>query len=255
MYYAGMNILICNDDGIHAPGIRTLYEAVADLGTVTVVAPSEEQSAIGHAITVFDPIKMRPHHFADGVDAYAVGGTPADCVKLAFTALMDDPPDLVLSGVNLGPNTGIAVIYSGTVSAATEALILGIPSIAFSLTSYTDPEWDTAREYVRRITQKAIQNGIPEKTLLNVNLPNLPLEQVAGCRPTRMGQSRYNERFHERADPRGNRYFWLDGDMELLEERAGTDVAAVEDGYVSVTPIGLELTRGEVMPDLKTWLP
>lgn len=249
-----MKILLCNDDGIHADGIKTLYRAVRDFGEIVVAAPAEEQSAVGHAITVFDPIKMSRIQFEEARAAYAVGGTPADCIKLAVTALMDTPPDLVLSGVNLGENAGISVIYSGTVSAATEATLLGVPSIAFSLATYHDPHWDTTIEPIRRIVRGVREHGLPEGVLLNVNFPNLDQNKIKGYAVTRMGRSRYNELFHERTDPRGNSYFWLDGEMVLLEDGGGTDVDALEKGYISVSPIGIDLTRYDAMDRLKPWV-
>ncbi|MBU0678316.1 MAG: 5'/3'-nucleotidase SurE [Verrucomicrobia bacterium] len=248
-----MRILLSNDDGIHAPGIRALYDAVKDLGDVFVVAPSVEQSAVGHAITVFDPIKCKRITKDGAFEGYAVGGTPADCIKLAVTEILDGPPDLVLSGINLGPNTGISVIYSGTVSAATEGTVLGIPSIAFSLDTFSEPRWDTAAAIARKIVIGSRENGIPDETLLNVNIPNLPLDEIKGCAVTLMGRSRWIEKFHKRNDPRGNHYFWLDGEMEQLDNSEGTDIRAVADGFVSITPIGLDLTRYEAVEELQKW--
>lgn len=248
-----MRILLCNDDGIHAPGIHALYEAVREFGDIVVVAPSEEQSAVGHAITVFDPIKMSRITFEDAREAYAVGGTPADCIKLAVTGLLNEPPDLVISGINLGPNAGISVIYSGTVSAATEATILGIPSLAISMGAYHHIHWKTGAQIARTATQLVLEHGLPERTLLNVNVPNAPLDELKGYAITRMARSRYNEVFHERTDPRGNSYFWLDGDMELLEEGDGTDVDALDRGYVSLSPIGIDLTNHAALEALGIW--
>lgn len=238
-----MKILICNDDGIHAPGISVLHDSLQGQGQLHVVAPDVERSAAGHAITLADPIKSTPVE-KDGVFfGDAIGGTPADCVKLAVCALMrDDPPDLLLSGINLGSNTGISVIYSGTVSAATEAVVLGIPGVAFSLCTYVDPEWEMAGRVAAEITKQLIANPMPANVLLNINMPNLPYEQLKGFKVTRMGRSRFVEKFHKRLDPRGRTYYWLDGELELQDSGDDVDVHAVRDGYVSITPIHLDLT-------------
>ncbi len=249
-----MRLLISNDDGIHAPGIQTLYQAVRDLGEIHVAAPASEQSAVGHAITLSDPIKCRRLEKDGAYFGYAIDGTPADCVKLAVTALLESPPDLLVSGINLGSNAGISVIYSGTVSAATEGTILGLPSMAVSLNTFTNPLWDTAARVARDLVQKALQRGLPPETLLNVNVPNLPFEKLKGYKVTRMGRSRYNEVFHRRTDPRNNVYYWMDGEMELLGDREGTDICALEEGYVSLTPIWFDLTHQAVLEDLrKVW--
>lgn len=249
-----MRLLICNDDGIHAPGIQALYDAVHDLGETHVVAPAAEQSAVGHAITISNPIKCRRLDRDGAFFGHAVGGTPADCVKLAVSGLLEHRPDLLISGINLGPNVGISVIYSGTVSAATEGTILGIPSMAVSINTFTDPIWDTPARVARDLAQKVLQRGLPPETLLNVNVPNLPFDQIKGYRVTRMGRSRYNEIFHRRTDPRGNVYYWMDGEIELLGDGQGTDIRAVEDGFVSLTPIWFDLTHQAVLGDFqKTW--
>jgi len=247
-------VLVSNDDGIHAPGLHALHEAVRDLGDVRVVAPAAEQSAVGHAITLSDPIKCR-EVLKDGKPfGHAIGGTPADSVKLAVYALLDRQPDLLMSGINLGPNAGISVIYSGTVSAATEGTILGIPSIAVSLNTFTDPIWDTAKRVARRVAELVLARGLPAETLLNVNVPNLPYDQVKGLRITRMGRSRFVEVFHRRTDPRGNLYYWMDGEMELLGDSGGTDIQALEEGFVSITPIWFDLTHHAVLEGFrKEW--
>jgi 5'-nucleotidase len=246
-----MRILCCNDDGILAPGLHALHDAVQDLGQVTVAAPSAEQSAVGHAITLSNPIKCRGVERDGKFFGHAVGGTPADCVKLAVYALLDVRPDLLISGINLGPNAGISVIYSGTVSAATEGTILGIPSMAVSLATFTDPIWDTPARVARDLAAKVLKRGLPDETLLNVNVPNLPFERIRGYRVTRMGRSRFVEVFHRRTDPRNNVYYWMDGEMELLGDGDGTDIKAVEDGYVSLSPIWFDLTHSSVLPEFQ----
>jgi 5'-nucleotidase len=238
-----MRILICNDDGIHAPGISVLHGAVREFGDLYVIAPDVERSAAGHAITLADPIKSTPVDKNGEFFGYGIGGTPADCIKLAVCAILKDtPPDLVLSGINLGSNTGISVIYSGTVSAATEGVVLGIPGVAFSLCTYTNPEWEMAGRIVRELTQRIIKNGMPPGVLLNVNMPNLPYDRLKGIKITRMGRSRFIEKFHKRLDPRGRTYYWLDGELEVHDDGSDVDIHAVRDGYVSITPIHLDLT-------------
>ncbi len=249
-----MRILVCNDDGIHAPGIHALQQAVQGLGDVHVVAPSAEQSAVGHAITLSNPIKCREVEKDGRPFGHAVGGTPADCVKLAVYGLLPGRPDLVISGINLGPNAGISVIYSGTVSAATEGTILGIPSMAVSLNTFSDPIWDTPARVARDLAAKVLQRGLPAETLLNVNVPNIPFDQIKGYRVTRMGRSRFVEIFHRRTDPRSNVYYWMDGEMELVGDGDGTDIKALEDGYVSLTPIWFDLTHHKVLDEFRrTW--
>ena len=238
-----MRILICNDDGIHAPGISVLHSAMKKFGERHVIAPDVERSAAGHAITLADPIKSMPVDKNGEFFGYGIGGTPADCIKLAVCAILKDtPPDLIVSGINLGSNTGISVIYSGTVSAATEGVVLGIPGVAFSLCTYTDPEWETAGRIASEITQKLIETPMPPNVLLNVNIPNLPYEQLKGIKVTRMGRSRFIEKFHKRLDPRGRTYYWLDGELEVHDDGDDVDIHAVRDGYVSITPIHLDLT-------------
>ncbi len=248
-----MRILLSNDDGIYAPGLLALYQAVRELGEVKVVAPHAEQSAMGHAITLSDPIKIQAIRRDDAFEGYAVVGTPADCVKLAVGVLLERPPDLIISGINLGPNAGISVIYSGTVSAATEGTILGIPSIAISLAAFTDPHWDTAGQVARRIAREVIQRGLPPNTLLNVNVPNRPLQQIPEILVTRMGRSRFAEIFHRRVTPRGDTYYWMDGELKMLDDVNGTDFQALEKGCVSITPIGFDLTSHALLPELKKW--
>ena len=253
MQHNAMHILLSNDDGIHAPGIAALYQAIRDMGEVHVVAPSGEQSAVGHAITLSDPIKARKIVKNGAFFGHAVGGTPADCVKLAVCALLPQRPDLVISGINLGPNAGISVLYSGTVSAATEGTILGIPSMAVSINTFKDPLWDTAARIARYVAGLIRERGLPPRTLLNVNIPNLPLDQVRGFRVTSMGESRFVETFDRRTDPRGNVYFWMDGEMQSYGVTEGTDLEALDAGYVSLTPIWFDLTNQAALPSLRQW--
>ncbi len=248
-----MRILLCNDDGIHAPGIAALYEALRDMAEVHLVAPEAERSAVGHAISIYNPLKTKKIYKNGAFYGHAVDGTPADCVKLALSALMPGPPDFVVSGINLGPNAGISVIYSGTVSAATEGIILGIPSMAISLNTFTDPLWDTAKRVAREMLKRLASDGLPQDTLLNVNVPNVPFEELKGTRVTRMGRSRYIETFERRTDPRGNAYYWMDGELALLGDPADTDLNALDDGYVSLSPLGFDLTKHTALPHFARW--
>lgn len=248
-----MNILVTNDDGIHAPGIRVLARAMETLGEVTVVAPDSERSAVGHAITLSDPIKMRDVSGDGFRAAFAVGGTPADSVKLAVCALLPRRPDLVVSGINLGPNAGIAVIYSGTVSAATEGTLLGIPSMAISLRTFEHPEWDTAARVAREMAARLARDPLPRGVLLNVNVPNLPWDRVRGYAVVRMAPSRFNETFHQRRDPRGNIYYWMDGDLEMEGDAPDTDLARLAEGWISLTPIHFDLTSDAGLDHLRRW--
>jgi len=244
-----MKILLCNDDGIHAPGIAELHQSIGHLGNLHVVAPDRERSAAGHAITLTDPIKAINTPFG-----IAVSGTPADCIKLAVRMLhKNNPPDLIVSGINLGSNTGISVLYSGTVSAASEAVILGVPGIAISLCTYQNPHWETAAHVAAEIVAKIAKNPLPEGTLLNVNVPNVPLAELKGMKAARMGRSRFIEKFSTHVDPRGNNYYWLDGELDLLDDSADTDVRVVESGYAALTPIHIDLTAHHAMQQVETW--
>ena len=248
-----MRILLSNDDGIHADGIAALYNAVKDLGDIHVVAPDTQRSAVGHAITLTDPLKTYRVHLGDDHQGYAVSGTPADCVKLAVCALLDEKPDIVISGINLGPNAGIAAIYSGTVSAATEGSILGIPSMAISLGTFTDPLWDTAAHVARQLTEHLYKHPLPENMLLNVNVPNIPLEDIKGYAAAHMARSRYIETFDKRSDPRGNIYYWMDGEIDYTGDRENTDLDLMQKGYVTLTPFDFDLTNYEVLNTLREW--
>ncbi|HOO21428.1 MAG TPA: 5'/3'-nucleotidase SurE [Kiritimatiellia bacterium] len=240
-----MRILLCNDDGIYAPGIHALHDAVKDLGEVHVVAPDGERSAISHGITLTQPLHTRSWPPGGPPFGTAVSGTPADCVKLAVSLLLDPKPDLILSGINLGPNAGISVLYSGTVSAATEGPIMGIPSIALSLDTFTDPDWDAAARVSRALVTQIVRGtlAIAPGIFWNVNIPNRPYDQLAGLRITRMGSSRFVEKYERREDPWGNPYYWMTGELFENGDMSGTDLEALREGFVSLSPIGLDHTE------------
>ncbi len=254
-------ILICNDDGIDAPGIRALAGAMTWLGEVRVVAPMTEQSAVGHAITMREPLRVREWPFvAVGenpdnpiASAHAVTGTPADCVKMAIHKLLPRRPDLVCSGINNGPNTAVNVIYSGTVSAATEAAILGVDSVAFSLGDWNQTDFSSAAEWSRRIAEQVVKRGLPPGILLNVNIPQLPVGEIKGVEVTRQARSQWKETFDARTDPYEQPYYWLGGEFVNLDDGTDTDLHAMKEGYVSLTPIQFDLTAHAHLTEMKTW--
>lgn len=246
-------ILVTNDDGIHAPGIRELARALRPLGQVTIVAPDSERSAVGHAITLSDPIKMRAVRDDERLLGYAVGGTPADSVKLAVCALLRRRPDLVVSGINLGPNAGIAILYSGTVSAATEGTLLDIPSMAVSLNTYSEPLWATAARAAAELAGRLLRHPLPRGVLLNVNVPNLPWERIRGYAAAPMARSRFVEVFHRRRDPRGNLYFWMDGYLETDEPNTASDMKLLSEGWITLTPVHFDLTHTSTLTVLRRW--
>jgi len=246
-------ILLTNDDGINAPGITALYKALDQIADVAIVAPDREMSAAGHAITLSDPLRVTDVELEGGITGYAVNGTPADCVKIAARAVLSRKPDLVASGINLGSNTGINVIYSGTVSAATEGIILGIPSVALSLATYHDPDFAPAGEVAKMVVTAVLENGLPENTLLNVNIPPLPADQLKGIVVTKQGKAFYNEKFDKRVDPRNRTYYWMSGERKSMEEDEDSDERMVQEGYVSVTPVYYDLTHYNFLDNLKSW--
>ena len=248
-----MNVLICNDDGIHARGISVLVDAVRPLATVHVVAPEAEQSAVGHAITIASPLKSAPVYRDGELFGHAVSGTPADSVKLAISELLEEPPDLVLSGINLGPNAGISVLYSGTVSGATEGALLGVPSIAFSLAIFRNPNWDTAQKIVRHVVERFSSSQLPKECVLNVNIPNVPYAEVKGYKIVPIGRSRYVEEFDARTDPRGNAYYWMDGVLKSVDDHEDNDIGQLKRGYVTLTPLHFDLTHYASLKTLRSW--
>jgi 5'-nucleotidase len=221
---------------------------------VTVVAPDAERSAVGHAITTQTPLRVKEFRRGREVMGFSTNGTPADCVKLGVATLLGGArPDIVVSGINLGPNTATNVIYSGTVSAATEARILGIPSIAISLGAFVNPIWTYAASLGRRVAAMVLEHGLPPQVLLNVNVPNLPRSEIRGIRITRQGDSSYVEEYAAREDPRGQPYYWLVGKYLMQDDDPETDAWALEHGYVSITPVTLDLTAHDAREELATW--
>ncbi len=253
-----MRILVSNDDGIHAPGIQILATALATEHEVHVVAPDRERSATGHALTLHKPLRVEEiqDERLEGVaQALAVNGTPSDCVKLALGALMRDArPDIVISGVNRGPNLGVDVIYSGTVSAALEGtILLDRPCIALSLASFADVGYEKAAAFALALVRMVGQHPLARRVLLNVNVPAVEPEEIVGVRVTRLGERRYRDVFERRVDPRGKVYYWLAGEAEELEDGHDTDVTAIRDNCISVTPIHYDLTHYPSLEDLHQW--
>ncbi len=248
-----LKILLTNDDGIDAPGLHSLYLAMKDFGEITIVAPSTERSAVGHAITLSDPLRVDSHQKDGSFFGYAVNGTPADCVKIACGAIMADMPDMVISGINLGPNTGINTIYSGTVSAATEGSILGISSFAISLGTFQNPDFRYAAKFGRKMAEKLIGKKLPRGVFLNVNVPACQENEIQGIHVTRMSLTLYKENFDKRVDPRGRIYYWLTGQQNNFETDLSVDVAALHANRISVTPIHYDLTRYDFLKTLDQW--
>ncbi len=238
-----MHILLTNDDGIHAKGLHALYEALAPRYRLSVVAPESEQSAVGHAITLLNPLRVREVRLNKDFLGLAVSGTPADCVKIAINEVLDEPPDIVISGINLGANVGINVLYSGTVSAATEGAILGIPSIAVSLNTFRDPDFSFAAQFTRKLVGQVLRLNLNPTTLLNVNIPAVPPEEIRGVALTKQGVSRFIERFDKRIDPRDNAYYWQAGETHFLKEKKGVDTWALAKNMISITPLHFDLTN------------
>jgi len=239
-----MKILVTNDDGIFAPGLNALYREMRHLGEVAVVAPDSEQSAVGHAISLSHPLRVKEVQLPGGVRGWAVTGTPADCVKIALAELLNGPPDLVVSGINLGPNVGINVLYSGTVSAATEAVILGIRGIAFSLDSYRQADFSGPARLARHLVAAlSAWSAWPPRVCLNINLPARPVEEIRGIRITRQDTGPLVEHFERRVDPRERVYYWLAEINERQELDLTTDYGALQAGYITITPISFDLTH------------
>jgi len=248
-------LLISNDDGIFAIGVRTLANTLAQKGyDVTVVCPDRERSATGHGLTLHQPIRANivDQLFDPEVTAWSCSGTPSDCVKFALSTVFDSPPDMVLSGINHGSNLGTDILYSGTVSAAMEGTIDGLPSLAISLASYTATDFTTAAEVTTQLLEKL--PTIPEGTLLNVNIPAVSYQEIAGTKLTRQGLRRYIENFEKRLDPRGNSYYWLAGEVieeisppqaKYLPSDLPTDIEAIRHNYVTLTPLEYDLTHGK----------
>lgn len=248
-------ILITNDDGVTAPGILNLVEAVKDLGHIVVVAPDKPQSGMGHAITIGQPLRLHKIHSIENVETWSCTGTPVDCVKLAVDKILHRKPDLCLSGINHGANHSINVIYSGTMSAAVEAAIESIPSAGFSLLDYRiDADFTGARKYVRIIVEKMLASKLDKHTVLNVNIPSIAPDLLKGFKICKQAYAKYEEDFIERNDPHGRHYYWLTGEFVNFDKAKDTDVWALDNNYVSVVPVQFDLTNYVLKAQLeKSW--
>jgi len=248
-----MRVLLTNDDGLHSPGLLALARALRRRAETFAVAPEHERSAASHAITLHKPLRAVRVKLGDtGLPAWATNGTPADCVVLGVLDLLGAPPDVVVSGINAGPNLGMDLIYSGTVSGAVEATLFGISAIAISVASFTGIHWEAAAAFAAHLAGEVHKHGIPPDTFLNVNVPNLPAAKIRGVEITRQSSRRYVSRLDKRADPRGRDYYWLTG-SPTGDQDPGTDARAVAEGRISVTPLRLDMTHEELTPTIRSW--
>lgn len=250
-------ILVTNDDGITAPGLRALVRFMKEIGDVIVVAPDSPQSGMGHAITIDSTLfvkKMAPDLIHGAQQEYSCSGTPADCVKLALQELLDRKPDICVSGINHGSNSSINVIYSGTMSAAIEAGIEGVPAIGFSLCDYSwHADFDQAGESIKKIVKEAIANGMSQGVVLNVNIPKLSEREIKGIKVCRQARANWKEKFDKRTNPMGKDYYWLTGEFELLDKGEDTDEWALANGYISIVPTQFDLTAHHAIQHINNW--
>lgn len=247
-----MRILLTNDDGVRARGLACLREALSDLGEVWVVAPEREQSATSHSLTLNDALRVHPLEER----VFSVSGTPTDCVLLAvrgIAGVLEPRPELVVAGINHGPNMGDDVTYSGTVAAAIEGRLLGLPAIAFSNAAWRPRHLEDSAAAARRIVPLAARNSLPRETLINVNLPDLPLAQMRGLRVTHLGKRIYRDEIIAKCDPRGRPYYWIGGDPPIWEHDEASDFGAVSDGCISITPLRIDWTSHEALQALRAW--
>lgn len=246
-------ILITNDDGIYADGLLALARELKNIDDIVIVAPSEEQSAVGHAITLSEPLRIHRVRLDDNLFGWATNGRPADAVKLGVKVILKKSPQLIVSGINLGENVGSSLMYSGTVSAATEGTLLGIPSVAVSLVYTKNPDYSFAAKFTSKVAHMVIAKGLPHGVLLNINVPSLPPENIKGVRITKQGKSFFADFFEERTDLQGKNYLWMGGRMVNLDEDKDSDYNALSEGYISITPIQLDLTDYKFIEQLKKW--
>lgn len=248
-------ILITNDDGVSAPGLRALIAVMAELGDVLVVAPDKPQSGMGHAITTNSTLFLdKISKESDAIQEYSCSGTPVDCVKLAVNEILKRKPDLCVSGVNHGSNSSINVIYSGTMSAAVEAGIEGIPAIGFSLLDFNwNADFETMKPFIRKITLEVLQNSLPQGVVLNVNFPKLTTENIKGIKICRQAKALWVEKFDKRQTPQGRNYYWLAGEFVNQDKGEDTDEWALKNGYISVVPVQFDLTAYHATQELNTW--
>jgi 5'-nucleotidase len=237
-----MRILLTNDDGILAEGLIALYEELNGDFDLSVIAPETEMSAVGHAITLSNPLRVRRFKRNGTFFGYGVSGTPADCVKIAIQEILQQTPDMIISGINMGSNVGINLLYSGTVSAATEGAFLGIPSVAISLNTKNDPDFSFPAKFSRQIIRFVTQNGLRKGTALNVNIPAMPAHKIKGISFTTQDLVRQRDTYEKRSDPRGNSYYWLASETPVEDSIPNTDLKALQENRITITPISFDLT-------------
>lgn len=245
-----MRILIANDDGYLSPGIRALHTAMKSLGSATIVAPDRNRSGASNSLTLSHPVHARRHE----QDVFSLEGTPTDCVNIALNGLLDEDQDMVVSGINDGPNMGDDVLYSGTVAAAIEGRHLGHPALAVSMASHEPQHYDTAARVVRNLVSHLKEVPLPGDTILNINVPDLPFEQLAGLRSTRLGTRHPSKSTIAQQSPRGETLYWIGAAGDIADDGPGTDFGAVRDGFVSVTPLQIDLTRFNSIEPVGDWL-
>lgn len=239
-----MKILVSNDDGIDSPGIYALVQELKKIGEVTVVAPDRQQSAVGHSLTISRPLRATQFKRDGEMFGYAINGTPSDSVKLALAGLLDFRPDIIVSGINHGKNTAVNILYSGTVSAATEGMLSGVKALAVSLDNHSwSADMTAAAKYAAIVAKKLISIDLPSDTLLNLNVPDLPFEEIKGIKAVRHADSYWKDKFEERLDPFNYKYYWFSGEYQSLHDEEGTDDYALKNGYASLTPIHYDLTN------------
>jgi 5'-nucleotidase len=250
-----MHILITNDDGIYAEGIQSLVMRLKEIARITVAAPNREKSATGHAITMHSPITVKKiNRFGTEIQAFSINGTPADCIKLSLDVLLEnDKPDLVVAGINNGPNLGTDVIYSGTVSGAIEASIMGLPAIAVSMAHHQIVQFDDAARYTRDLIPDVLNNSQELPIIYNINFPVCDRSFIKGTRITRLGIRRYVNNFIHRTDPRGNSYYWMAGELMDIPQEVDSDMVAVREQYISITPLHYDLTHYPAIPAMEAW--
>lgn len=248
-----MKILLTNDDGIHADGLWALHKRFVKKHEVTVIAPDRERSAVGYAITLAEPIRLTRVTVNGERNAFAVSGTPVDCIKLGLFEILDSKPDMVVSGINPGANVGMDINYSGTVSAAREAALYGIPAIAVSTQGDQIDGYDDMALFIETLAVSVFEKGLPFGTILNVNIPGIPLKDTAGVKISRQGNTLLSERFDKRKDPRNRSYYWLGCEMDTVYDHSDVDGSVLNRNYISITPIKCDLTDYQTVDDLKAW--
>lgn len=247
-------ILVSNDDGITAPGIEALVQVASELGKVVVVAPDSPQSGMGHAVTIGKPLRLDKVELFEGIESYQCSGTPADCVKVAVDQVLYRKPDMVVSGINHGSNASINVLYSGTMSAAMEGGIEGVPSVGFSLTDYSmKADFEASKTYARLICKNVLEKGLPDGVVLNVNIPKAKAEHIQGIKVCRQANAKWEENFTMQEDPNGRPFYWLTGKFQDHDHGDDTDLWALSNGYVSVVPVEFDLTAYHSMSTLNQW--